>query len=108
MGMGRNEKRRTERLEQAFRLIEAARRADPAGPLAEPARLSVELIERLNQKGIELTEMQERLAATEQQIRASEERKRSLEGDVEALRQQLDEIKQIHLRVESEKQDDSP
>jgi hypothetical protein len=93
--------------DQASSLIEAARQADPFGPLAEPAGLFIELLDRLSQKELELGEMRERLAASEEQVDVWEKRSRTLEGEMKALREQLDELKQIHLRVESEK-DDSP
>ena len=94
--------------DQAASLIEDARLADPSGPLAEPASLSVALLERLSRKELELDELRERLAATEEQVGVRDERSRALEAELEAVKEQLDELKQIHLRVESEKQEDPP
>jgi hypothetical protein len=92
----------------AASLIEDARLADPSGPLADPASLSIALLEQLSLKELELDELRERLAATEEQIGVGEERSGALEAELEAVKEQLDELKQIHLRVESEKQDDPP
>jgi hypothetical protein len=94
--------------DQAAILIEDARLADPSGPLADPASLSIALLEELSRKELELAELRERLAATEQQVGVGEERSGALEAELEAVKEQLDELKQIHLRVESEKQDDPP
>ena len=92
--------------EEAGALLRAAGAADPLGPVGGTARLAAEMMGRLGQREREIDGMRQSLAVAESGRQMSEEQTRALENEVGALRRQLDELKQVHLQVESEKDDD--
>ena len=50
--------------------------------------------------------MRTQLDSGRTELKTSEDQARALEIEVDGLRRQLDELKQLHIQIESEKQDD--
>jgi hypothetical protein len=86
--------------------LDAAASGDPLGPLAEPAVLSRRMVLALAAQEGDLRRLQTEIAASRQERQRESERAKGLETEVEALTRQLNELKEVHLRVESEKKDD--
>ena len=90
----------------AVALLGAASTADPLGSVGRSARLTAEMIGRLGDQAGEMGRMRADLSAARTGLQASEGQARALEIEVNALHRQLDELKQLHIQIESEKQDD--
>ena len=91
---------------EAIALLGAANTADPVGFVGQSARRTAEMIGRLGDRASEIATMRAHLNAARTGLRTSEDEAHALETEVKALRRQLDELKQLHIQIESEKQDD--
>ena len=91
--------------EEAAALLDRAVDADPHGPFGRAAHLMREVMEQLGERQRELNRIRDRLGSVEREREQSESQARVLAGEVAGLRRQLDELKQVHLQIESEKED---
>ncbi len=94
--------------QEARALLEAAGAMDPLGPFAAPSRLAIRLLDAAARRQKELADLRERLAGAEQGRRREQAAADTLRAEVESLKKQLDELKEVHLRIESEKKDGPP
>ncbi|MFQ5671127.1 MAG: hypothetical protein ACE5HD_11510 [Acidobacteriota bacterium] len=91
--------------ERARRFLEESVRADPAGSLSAPARLALRLLEDVMRREAALEQLQQTLATSERRRQDDEVEVEALRAQVGALKDQLDQLKEVHLRIESEKKD---
>lgn len=91
---------------EAIALLGAASTVDPLGFVGRSAQRTAEMMGRLGDRAAEIAVMRARLSAARAGLQMSEDEARTLESEVNTLRRQLDELKQLHIQIESEKQDD--
>ena len=85
--------------------LEQAWQADRHGPHAGPARLALYLIRAAVEQKERIRGLQARLTANEEGRNRDQGEAEELRAQVEALTDQIEELKEVHLRVESEKED---
>lgn len=92
--------------ERALAYLRAARQLDEQGTAKNELALSLEALQLLEMSDAELARVMRLLAAA----RESESRRRAeaeiLQTEIEALKKQLDELKAVHLQIESGKKDE--
>jgi hypothetical protein len=82
--------------------------ADRHGTWAGPARLALTLIRATEEQERQIRGLQARLLASEEGRDRRQGEVAELRAQVEALTDQIEELKEVHLRVESEKEDSPP
>jgi hypothetical protein len=90
---------------RAEELLEAARVADRHGPHGATARLALHLLREVRRQEDSMAQLRQELARSEQGRREQEEVADRLATQVHELNEQIEELKEVHLRVESEKED---
>jgi hypothetical protein len=85
--------------------LEQAWQAERHGPYAGAARLVLNLIRAAAERREQIRGLQARLTASEEGRNRDQGEADELRAQVEALTDQIEELKEVHLRVESEKED---
>jgi hypothetical protein len=92
-------------LETAEGFLLAARQIQPMGPSAPAASMTLELLAAIEAREEDLKRTRSRLAASRRREGEEQAGAEVLRNEVESLKQQLNDLKEIHLRIESDKQD---
>ena len=85
--------------------LEQAWQAERHGPYSGPARLALTLIRATAEQKERIRGLQARLTASQEGRNRDQGEAEELRAQVEALTDQIEELKEVHLRVESEKED---
>jgi len=85
--------------------LEQAWQAERHGPYSGPARLALTLIRATAEQNERIRGLQARLTASQEGRNRDQGEAEELRAQVEALTDQIEELKEVHLRVESEKED---
>jgi hypothetical protein len=91
--------------EAAADFLQAARQIEPLGTSAPGITMTLGLLSDLEARGKDLEQAGARLAASRKREGQEQAGAEALRDEVAALKQQLNELKEIHLRIESDKQD---
>ena len=91
--------------EAAADFLQAARQIEPLGTSAPGITMTLELLADLEARNDDLEQARSRLAASRRREGQEQAGAEELRDEVAALKQQLNELKEIHLRIESDKQD---
>lgn len=83
----------------------AARQLEPLGPSTPGIDMTLELLSAVEAREADLDSTRSRLAASRRREDEEQAGADALRDEVESLKQQLNELKEIHLRIESDKQD---
>jgi hypothetical protein len=92
----------------AEQALERAWEAERYGTYAGPARLALNLIRATAEQKEQIRGLQARLMASEEGRNRDQGEADELRAQVQALTEQIEELKEVHLRVESEKEDSPP
>lgn len=94
------------RTDQALDLLRAAASVDPAGSATPGALLALDLMRRVVESEATVDDLRGQLVHAQQRQVARDDEIAGLENELAALQRQLHELKQVHLQIESEKDDD--
>jgi len=91
--------------EAAADFLQAARQIEPLGTSAPGITMTLELLADLETRNNDLEQARSRLADSRKREGQEQAGAEALRDEVASLKQQLNELKEIHLRIESDKQD---
>ncbi|MFQ5768026.1 MAG: hypothetical protein ACE5ID_08595 [Acidobacteriota bacterium] len=84
-------------------LLSRALELESDGSMAEPLELALDLLGRLSESRAEVLSLRKELATLKQAQSRDRDQAKGLRMEMEALRRQLEELKEVHLQLESEK-----